>query len=59
MQEIANRLISNTPELVKMLDNDSLLKPKRPFSPSANKKGSASSKAGGSNVLQLVNYNKS
>lgn len=30
MQEIANRLISNTPELAKMLDNDSALKPKRP-----------------------------
>jgi isopenicillin N synthase-like dioxygenase len=30
MQEIANRLISNTPELAKMLDNDSALKPKKP-----------------------------
>ena len=40
MQEIANRLISNTPELAKMLDNDSALKPKKPTSPS-NKKGKA------------------
>lgn len=38
MQEIANRLISNTPELAKMLDNESALKPKKPTSPS-NKKG--------------------
>lgn len=38
MQDIANRLISNTPELAKILDSDSSLKPKRPFSPS-NKKG--------------------
>lgn len=37
MQEIANRLISNTPELAKMLDNDSALKPKKPTSPSAKK----------------------
>ena len=37
MQDIANRLISNTPELAKILDNDSALKPKRPYSPS-NKK---------------------
>lgn len=33
MQEIANRLISNTPELVKILDSDSQLRPKRPNSP--------------------------
>lgn len=33
MQDIANRLISNTPELSKILDEDSALKPKRPFSP--------------------------
>lgn len=38
MQDIANRLISNTPELAKILDTDSALKPKRPFSP-ASKKG--------------------
>jgi len=37
MQEIANRLISNTPELIKMLDSDSLLKPKRPVSPNSKK----------------------
>jgi hypothetical protein len=37
MQEIANRLISNTPELAKMLDSDSALKPKKPTSPSAKK----------------------
>ena len=37
MQDIANRLISNTPELAKILDNDSALKPKRPFSPSSKK----------------------
>jgi hypothetical protein len=29
MQDIANRLISNTPELSKILDDDSALKPKR------------------------------
>ena len=37
MQEIANRLISNTPELAKMLDSDSALRPKKSSSPS-NKK---------------------
>ncbi len=37
MQEIANRLISNTPELAKMLDSDSALKPKKPSSPTAKK----------------------
>ena len=35
MQDIANRLISNTPELSKILDEDSALKPKRPFSPNS------------------------
>ena len=38
MQEIAGKLISNTPELAKMLDNDSALKPKRPTSPNSKKK---------------------
>jgi hypothetical protein len=51
MQEIANRLISNTPELMKMLDNDSLLKQKRPGSPNSKK-----NKAGISNIQ--VNYGK-
>ena len=37
MQEIANRLISNTPELAKMLDNDSALKPKKTFQPDGKK----------------------
>ena len=37
MQEIANRLISNTPELAKMLDNDSALRPKRTNSPASKK----------------------
>ena len=37
MQDIANRLISNTPELSKILDEDSALKPKRPFSPNSKK----------------------
>jgi len=53
-------LISNTPELVKMLDNDSLLKPKRPYSPSSYKKGSSlANKQMGQNALQQVAYNKS
>ena len=43
MQEIANRLISNTPELAKMLDNDSQLRPKRPNSPSSKKNNKQSS----------------
>lgn len=60
MQEIANRLISNTPELAKMLDNDSLLKPKRPYSPTSNKKGpSLSTKQPGSSSAQQTGYNKS
>lgn len=37
MQDIANRLISNTPELSNILNADSALKPKRPFSPSSKK----------------------
>ncbi len=44
MQDIANRLISNTPELSKILDEDSALKPKRPFSPNS-KKNSNQNKA--------------
>ena len=35
MQDIAGRLISNTPELAKMLEADSALRPKKPTSPSA------------------------
>jgi hypothetical protein len=51
MQEIASRLISNTPELAKMLDSDSALRPKKPASPSA-KKGKA-------NILGNGGFNKS
>ena len=40
MQDIANRLISNTPELSKILDSDSALKPKRPYSPASKKNNS-------------------
>lgn len=46
MQDIANRLISNTPELSKILDEDSALKPKRPFSPNSKK---------GSNAVRVEN----
>ncbi len=43
-----------------MLDNDSLLKPKRPYSPNTNKKQlSSNTKPGNSNISQLLNYNKS
>jgi hypothetical protein len=42
-----------------MLDNDSLLKPKRPYSPNSNKKGSGSNKPGLNNPSQLLSYNKS
>ncbi len=46
-----------------MLDNDSLLKPKRQFSPNTNKKNSGSNAKGNSssynNPSQLLNYNKS
>ena len=52
MQEIANRLISNTPELAKMLDSDSALRPRKPGSPS-NKKakaGNTLSSIGGTSV---------
>mgnify|MGYP006872443822 CR=1 FL=1 len=41
MQDIANRLISNTPELSKILDEDSVLRPKRPFSPNSKKNTNA------------------
>lgn len=43
-----------------MLDNDSLLKPKRPYSPSSNKKGSSlANKQMGQNVSPQISYNKS
>ncbi len=54
MQDIANRLISNTPELAKMLDNDSALKPKKPTSPNSKK-----NKINQSNIgISQINYSK-
>lgn len=37
MQEIASKLISNTPELVNILEQDSALRPKRSNSPISKK----------------------
>lgn len=55
MQEIANRLISNTPELIKVLDSDSVLRPRKPLSP--NQKKGASSGANKSGGFQYSNKN--
>ena len=54
MQEIANRLISNTPELSKILDSDSALKPKKPLSPTNKKGNSTTNKPGASSYSNIA-----
>lgn len=55
MQEIASRLISNTPELSKMLEADSALRPKKPLSPTA-KKGKPANPTFGKGDLTANDY---
>lgn len=58
MQEIANRLISNTPELANMLDNDSALRPKKPASPSSKKQKIATSLPSGKAEMTANDYHE-
>lgn len=53
MQDIANRLISNTPELSKILDEGSALKPKKSFSPPSKKSQGGKN----NNMFTLINKN--
>ena len=59
MQDIANRLISNTPELSKILDEDSALKPKRPFSPNSKKNQNTGKGEAKTNITPYPSINKS